>query len=59
MKFKGQIGTELIPAHIANVQCPQHVIQFYEEHLSWQSDDDENVEQSKSSSKPNSSIREN
>lgn len=41
IKFKDQDGAEMIPARIANVKCPQLVIQFYEERLMWHSDNED------------------
>lgn len=38
IQFKGVDQAELVPAPIANVKCPQLVIKFYEERLSWYSD---------------------
>jgi len=40
IQFKGMDQGELIPAKVANLKCPQLVIKFYEERLTWYSDDE-------------------
>ncbi|KAH8237973.1 hypothetical protein KR032_009369 [Drosophila birchii] len=41
IQFKGVDQAEMVPSNVANVKIPQMVIHFYEERLSWYSDNED------------------
>jgi len=41
IQFKGVDQAEMVPSSVANLKIPQMVIHFYEERLSWYSDNED------------------